>query len=489
MPGVDAEVGGQPGEPGAVALPDRAELPAAAAAVQLCARRTRSRARPHREIGDRLARGEVGQHHLQVRDLAERAAVGRGGEHDPVDVAAAPGRGRRRSSRTACGGGVLPAMPHRAGVVLRLVVEDEIGVGARPRRPSSQQQRRDIDVGDARARRSSSSGGPHGSGAERGCCCPCSSAVMTGSCQTTAWHRRLKAWHHARCGTSTFSVPPTGSGCSCARPEPFAPMRRARGCPRRGARRDPVLPGDPARSWPTTSPGGPRTGVAAAWSSASRTPSPTTTWPTAERNVVAQLRTPRPRSAEPRRSIFVRVRSARADPDARRAARRATRACWPGSSLPKFTEDNGAEYLDAVVAGERGGRPAAAGDAGARVAGDRLRRDAGGSLTGIRRLLDKYRDLVLAVRIGATDLSGAYGLRRVAGAHGLRRAGGRRRDRRRRQRLRRADAGGYVVTGPVWEYFSATERMFKPQLRESPFVAARGARAAGRADRAPTWTG
>jgi hypothetical protein len=34
----------------------------------------------------------------------------------------------------------------------------------------------------------------------------------------------------------------------------------------------------------------------------------------------------------------------------------------------------------------------------------------------------------------------------------------------------RADHTGYAVTGPVWEYFPATERMFKPQLRESPFV-------------------
>jgi hypothetical protein len=34
----------------------------------------------------------------------------------------------------------------------------------------------------------------------------------------------------------------------------------------------------------------------------------------------------------------------------------------------------------------------------------------------------------------------------------------------------RADGSGYAVTGPVWEYFPATERMFKPQLRESPFV-------------------
>jgi hypothetical protein len=29
---------------------------------------------------------------------------------------------------------------------------------------------------------------------------------------------------------------------------------------------------------------------------------------------------------------------------------------------------------------------------------------------------------------------------------------------------------GYTVTGPVWEYFPGTERMFKPQLRETLFV-------------------
>ncbi|MDT4950920.1 MAG: hypothetical protein QOJ37_3515, partial [Pseudonocardiales bacterium] len=93
------------------------------------------------------------------------------------------------------------------------------------------------------------------------------------------------------------------------------------------------------------------------------------------------------------------------------------------------------------------------------------------SLLGTRRLLEKYRELVPAVRIGATDLSAAYGLRRareftvwdlrvvadvlcaVVNVFG------------------RVEAGNFVVAGPVWEYFSATERMFKPQLRESPFVA------------------
>jgi citrate lyase beta subunit len=77
---------------------------------------------------------------------------------------------------------------------------------------------------------------------------------------------------------------------------------------------------------------------------------------------------------------------------------------------------------------------------------------------------------VLAVRIGATDLSSAYGLRRsrelsvydirvVADAI--------------TEMVNifcRTDGSGFVVTGPVWEYFSSPERLFKPQLRESPFA-------------------
>jgi hypothetical protein len=36
--------------------------------------------------------------------------------------------------------------------------------------------------------------------------------------------------------------------------------------------------------------------------------------------------------------------------------------------------------------------------------------------------------------------------------------------------LGRADGTGFTVTGPVWEYFRVQERMFKPQLRRSPFL-------------------
>jgi citrate lyase beta subunit len=142
-----------------------------------------------------------------------------------------------------------------------------------------------------------------------------------------------------------------------------------------------------------------------------------------------------------------------------------------GFVVPKFTEDTGGTYLDEIVA---------ASDAtGRRLLVMPVLESADlsfvetrvSALLGIRMLLDKYRAHIPAVRIGATDLSGVYGLRRareftvwdvrvvadvigaVVNVFG------------------RLDGTGYVVAGPVWEYYSATERMFKPQLRESPFVA------------------
>jgi citrate lyase beta subunit len=91
------------------------------------------------------------------------------------------------------------------------------------------------------------------------------------------------------------------------------------------------------------------------------------------------------------------------------------------------------------------------------------------TLLAVRDMLDGNRDRVLAVRVGATDLSSIYALRRtaeltawdvnvVAGiltdiVNVLARRGGK----------------GYEVTGPVWEYFSGGERVLKPQLRVTPF--------------------
>ncbi len=91
------------------------------------------------------------------------------------------------------------------------------------------------------------------------------------------------------------------------------------------------------------------------------------------------------------------------------------------------------------------------------------------TLLGIRRALAEHDGEVLAVRIGATDLSASLGLRRspditvydvqpIAGVIGDI-----------VNMLGRRDGSGYVVTGPVWEHFDNRERLFKPQLRETPF--------------------
>jgi citrate lyase beta subunit len=190
----------------------------------------------------------------------------------------------------------------------------------------------------------------------------------------------------------------------------------------------------------------------------------------AERNLIEQMRQVAVSGAEPP-LVFVRVRTPDQIPMILdRLAGDA--AVLTGFVLPKFGEDNGSAYLDAIAdaattTGHRLFAMPVLESADVAHADTRLE-----ALLGIRRLLDKHRERVLAVRIGATDLASAYGLRRgrdltvydvqllaaviadVVNVFG------------------RLDEAGteYAVTGAVWEYFTATERLFKPQLRESPFV-------------------
>jgi citrate lyase beta subunit len=97
-----------------------------------------------------------------------------------------------------------------------------------------------------------------------------------------------------------------------------------------------------------------------------------------------------------------------------------------------------------------------------------------GALLGVRDLLRARQELILSVRLGTTDMSAAYGLRRtrdltiydvavvaevIADVVGL---------------LGRADEG-WVISGPVWEHYSGTERILRPQLRSTPFDAANSA--------------
>ncbi|MEE1823120.1 HpcH/HpaI aldolase/citrate lyase family protein [Streptomyces sp. BE20] len=143
-----------------------------------------------------------------------------------------------------------------------------------------------------------------------------------------------------------------------------------------------------------------------------------------------------------------------------------------GFVLPKFTEETGGDFLEALAAAEATtGRRLFAMPVleSPELAHLETRRE---QLFGIARLLDKYRERVLAVRLGVTDLCSAYGLRRspdltaydvalVAAVIGDV-----------VNVLGRADGTGFTVTGPVWEYFPVQERMFKPQLRRTPFVEA-----------------
>ncbi|MGM0345253.1 HpcH/HpaI aldolase/citrate lyase family protein [Streptomyces sp. Adlamb9] len=167
--------------------------------------------------------------------------------------------------------------------------------------------------------------------------------------------------------------------------------------------------------------------------------------------------------------LFIRVRTPEQIPDLVRRLGPSVRLL-SGFVLPKFTGERGLPFLEALTAAEA-------------KAGHRLfampvlespellyRESRVETLEGIFRAVDKYRDRVLALRLGVTDFCSSYGLRRapdmtaydvqvvasvIADVVNM---------------LGRADGTGFTVTGPVWEYFRLSERMFKPQLRQSPFL-------------------
>ncbi|MGW4884775.1 HpcH/HpaI aldolase/citrate lyase family protein [Streptomyces murinus] len=167
--------------------------------------------------------------------------------------------------------------------------------------------------------------------------------------------------------------------------------------------------------------------------------------------------------------LFIRVRTPEQIPDLVRRLGPSVRLL-SGFVLPKFTGERGLPFLEALTAAEA--------EAGHRLfampvleSPELLYRESRvETLEGIFRAVDKYRDRVLALRLGVTDFCSSYGLRRapdmtaydvqvvasvIADVVNM---------------LGRADGTGFTVTGPVWEYFRLSERMFKPQLRQSPFL-------------------
>ncbi|MEK5377185.1 HpcH/HpaI aldolase/citrate lyase family protein [Paenibacillus sp. FSL P2-0173] len=153
-----------------------------------------------------------------------------------------------------------------------------------------------------------------------------------------------------------------------------------------------------------------------------------------------------------------------------------------GFVLPKFSSDNGRAYFSLIAefnrnmhtgAGNESNMPVLYGLPILESSKIIYRETRWKELLSIKEILDEYQEYVLNVRIGATDFSSLYGLRRspditiyeiavirdcIADIINL---------------FGRVGSN-YVISGPVWEYFSHRERVFKPQLRVSPFEDALG---------------
>jgi citrate lyase beta subunit len=190
----------------------------------------------------------------------------------------------------------------------------------------------------------------------------------------------------------------------------------------------------------------------------------------AEANVVAQVRRLADRSTRADAPLlFIRVRTAEQISELAEQLGQATERLT-GFVLPKFTAERGRAFFDHLAKAEQVcGRPLLA--MPVLESPDIMYREKRTAcLQGISDLLNEHRDRVLALRLGAADLSGLYALRR--------------------QRdvslydvgvirdvitdivncLGRADGSGFVLTGAVWEHFAAAERLFKPRLRSTPFA-------------------
>jgi citrate lyase beta subunit len=190
--------------------------------------------------------------------------------------------------------------------------------------------------------------------------------------------------------------------------------------------------------------------------------------PTSQANVVHHLQVLEKESDRALPLLFVRVRTAEQVVEIVEAA---------GSAASQLT----GFVLPKIVPGPRGEAFLEALRTASDVAGVRLygmpvlehedlawRETRAEHLSGLRELFDRHRDHILSLRVGGTDLCGLFGLRRdrdttiwdvgvvrdalcdVVNVFGRR--------------------GDYALSGPVWEHFQGPTRLFKPQLRATPFA-------------------
>ncbi|MFE6835869.1 MULTISPECIES: HpcH/HpaI aldolase/citrate lyase family protein [unclassified Streptomyces] len=168
--------------------------------------------------------------------------------------------------------------------------------------------------------------------------------------------------------------------------------------------------------------------------------------------------------------LFIRVRTPEQIPDLVRRLGGSVRRL-AGFVLPKFDESRGIAFLEAVAQAEAvSGLPRLYAMPVLETP-DLLHLETRvEALAGISRTVNSHRERVLALRLGVTDFCSAYGLRRTPDmtAYDVQIVAGVIADVV--NVLSRADGTGFTVTGPVWEYFRSQQRLFKPQLRRSPFL-------------------
>ncbi|MFE2286144.1 HpcH/HpaI aldolase/citrate lyase family protein [Streptomyces sp. NPDC059443] len=168
--------------------------------------------------------------------------------------------------------------------------------------------------------------------------------------------------------------------------------------------------------------------------------------------------------------LFIRVRTPEQIPDlVQRLGGSAARLS--GFVLPKFSETRGIAFLEAVAQAEAVSGHSRLYAMPVLETPELLHLETRvEALAGISRTVNKYRERVLALRLGVTDFCSAYGLRRTPDmtAYDVQIVAGVIADVV--NVLSRADGTGFTVTGPVWEYFRSQQRLFKPQLRRSPFA-------------------
>ncbi|MDX3533621.1 HpcH/HpaI aldolase/citrate lyase family protein [Streptomyces sp. MB09-01] len=168
--------------------------------------------------------------------------------------------------------------------------------------------------------------------------------------------------------------------------------------------------------------------------------------------------------------LFIRVRTPEQIPDLVRRLGSSVRRL-AGFVLPKFDESRGIAFLEAVAQAETvSGLPRLYAMPVLETP-DLLHLETRvETLAGISRTVNSHRERVLALRLGVTDFCSAYGLRRTPDmtAYDVQIVAGVIADVV--NVLSRADGTGFTVTGPVWEYFRSQQRLFKPQLRRSPFL-------------------